>query len=156
MINYIILKNFQRHEKLKIDFCNGINIIHGESDKGKSSIRRAIEWICFNQSIDGIRKTGTKQTSVILGLKNDIEIERVRSTSINRYILRINDEEKVFDSIGKSIPEEIQEVLNIYPVEFDDEKIYLNSQNQLGLPFLMDKSPSVRMKLFNKLSGNDV
>lgn len=155
-IKKLSLINFQKHANLQIDFCQGVNILYGSSDAGKSCIRRAIEWLVQNESIDGIRKTGTKKTSVTIILDNDVEIERVRSQSINRYVIREDGEEKVFDSIGKSIPEDVKELLTIYPIEVDGEEIYLNSQPQIALPFLFDKSPSFRMKLFNKLTGNDV
>ena len=155
-IKKLKLNNFQKHSSLEIDFENGVNVLFGSSDAGKSCIRRAIEWIVQNENIDGIRKTGTKKTSVTILLDNGNEIERVRSQSINRYILREGKDEKVFDSIGKTIPEEVEEALNISPIEVDGEKIYLNSQPQIALPFLFDKSPSFRMKLFNKLTGNDV
>ncbi len=149
-IKKLQLINFQKHSDLKIDFKNGVNVLYGSSDAGKSCIRRAIEWITQNESIDGIRKTGTKQTSVSIILDNDIEIERIRSQSINRYIIRQGDDEKVYDAVGKSIPDEVKEVLSIYPIDIDGEEIYLNSYPQIGLPFLFDKSPSFRMKLFNK------
>lgn len=155
-IKSLKLINFQRHKELQINFVNGVNILYGQSDAGKSCIRRAIEWISQNENIDGIRKTGTKKTSVSITLDNDIEIERIRSQSINRYIIRKNDDEKVFDAVGRTIPDEVKEVLTIYPIEIDGEEIYLNSQPQIGLPFLFDKSSSFRMKLFNKLTGNDI
>lgn len=156
LIKSLKLINFQKHSDLQIDFCNGVNILYGSSDAGKSCIRRALEWICQNENFDGIRKTGTKKTIVTLTLDNNIEIERVKSTSINRYIIRENEKEQIFDAIGKSIPDEVKEKLTIYPIEVDGEEIYLNSQPQIALPFLFDKSPSFRMKLFNKLTGNDV
>ena len=155
-IRSLKLINFQKHSDLQIDFCDGVNVLYGSSDAGKSCIRRALEWICQNESFDGVRKTGTKKTIVTLTLDNNIEIERVRSQSINRYIIREGKEEQVFDAIGKSIPDEVKEKLTIYPIEVDGEQIYLNSQPQIALPFLFDKSPSFRMKLFNKLTGNDV
>ncbi len=155
-IKSLKLLNFQKHSDLQINFINGVNVLYGKSDAGKSCIRRAIEWITQNENIDGIRKTNSKQTSVTIVLDNDIEIERVRSQSINRYIIRHGKDEQVFDAIGKSIPDEVKEVLTIYPIEVDGEEIYLNSHPQLSLPFLFDKSPSFRMKLFNRLTGNDV
>jgi DNA repair ATPase RecN len=155
-IKSLKLINFQKHEDLQIDFVHGVNILYGQSDAGKSCIRRAIEWITQNENIDGIRKTGTKKTSVSIILDNNIEIERIRSQSINRYIIRKDSDEKTFDAVGRSIPDEVKEVLTIYPIGIDEEEIYLNSQPQIGLPFLFDKSPSFRMKLFNKLTGNDV
>lgn len=156
MLKKLTLQNFQKHADLEINFVNGVNVLYGQSDAGKSCIRRAIEWVVQNENIDGVRKTGTKKTTVTITLDNNIEVERVRSTSINRYIIRKGKEEQIFDSIGKSIPDEVKEVLTIYPIKIDNEEIYLNSQPQIGLPFLFDKSPAFRMKLFNKLTGNDV
>lgn len=155
-IQQIRLKNFQKHADLTIDFKSGINIIHGETEAGKSCIRRAIEWVTENKSIDGVRKVGTKETSVFLLFSTGIGIEKVRSASINRYIIHKEGKETKFDAVGKSIPEEVKNEIGIIPIDIDGEEIYLNATPQLGLPFLFDKSPSKRMKLFNKLTGNDL
>ena len=153
----ITLENFQYHDALIVNFIDGINVLTGASGRGKSCIRRAIEWCGFNFSIDGIRKEGTKQTSVKMEFTNGVIVERVRTASINRYILnKPNVKEQVFDSIGKSMPEEIKDAIGIEPIEIDGEKLWLNSQPQIALPFLFDKSPTWRMKLFNKLTGNDL
>lgn len=156
-IKSLELNNWQKHSDLKIDLTEGVNVIYGHSDSGKSCVRRAIEWVCQNSKIDGIRKSNTKLTSVRLTLHNDIVIERIRSASINRYVIHENKkEDRVFDSIGKTIPDEVKEILKIEPITIDDENIYLNSAPQLALPFLFDKSPTFRMKIFNKLTGNDI
>lgn len=156
-IQKIILKNFQCHSNLEIDFSKDVNLLTGASDKGKSSIRRAMEWLCFNKNINGLRKSGTKKTEVTIILNNGIVISRIRTASINRYELKKKEGNiSTFDSIGKSIPEEIQNIINIFPFEIDDEKFYLNSAEQLSLPFLFDKSPTFRAKLFNKLTGNEI
>jgi exonuclease SbcC len=155
-IRSIELINFQKHSSLKIDFTSGINVLVGESGVGKSCVRRAIEWCLFNTNIDGIRKEGTKQTSVKIILENEAIIERIRSTSVNRYILTQGNEEKTFDSIGKTIPEEVKDAIGLITIDVDGDELYLNSAHQIALPFLFDKSPSWRMKLFNKLTGNDL
>jgi uncharacterized protein (UPF0335 family) len=136
---------------------DGVNLLTGASDVGKSAVRRAIEWVLLNEVCDGLRKEGTKQTSVTIALDNEAIIERIRSTSINRYILRVPcKEEQVFDSIGKNIPEEVKDAIGIYSIEVDGEEIYLNSAKQIAMPFLFDKPASFRMKLFNKLTGTDL
>ncbi len=158
-IKKIVLLNWQKHSKLEIEFTNGVNIIHGDTNAGKSCIRRAIEWVIENKKFSEktIRKIGSKQTSVIITFSNLVEVERVKSSSINRYILRVPEkDELVFNAIGKTIPTEISEAIGIFPIEIDGEEHYLNSAPQLGLPFLFDKSPTQRMKLFNKLTGNDL
>jgi len=150
------LTDFQKHEHLLVEFTNGINVIVGSSDAGKSCIRRAIEWCLFNNTIDGVRREGSKKTSVKITLDNGNSVTRIRTASINRYVLVVNGEVKVFDSIGKTMPQEIRNVIGINPMEVDGEELWLNSAHQIALPFLFDKSPTWRMKLFNKLTGNDL
>lgn len=153
----IWLQNFQKHTDLKIDFCNAVNVIYGESGTGKSCIKHSIEFLTMHNTFKGQRKVGTKTTSVTGVFSNGCTVERIISASINRYILTDKDgETKEFNSVGKDAPDEIKEAIGIYPIKVDKEEIYLNSQSQIALPFLFDKSPSFRMKLFNQLTGNDV
>ena len=70
----IELVDFQIHKELKVDFTDGINVLIGASGKGKSCIRRAIEWCLFNKSIDGIRREGSKKTSVKITLANELSL----------------------------------------------------------------------------------
>jgi len=157
-IKLIHLINFQKHADLVLNFQPGVNILYGSSDSGKSCIRRSIDWVLFNAKIDGVRKSGTKNTVVSIVFDNDIEIIRERSVSVNRYSLRKNklSDIIVFDAIGKTIPQEIKDAIGIEPIIIEDEEFYINSAPQLALPFLFDKSPTWRMKLFNKLTGNDL
>lgn len=155
-IRKLEIENFQKHSRLELNFTQGVNVIYGHSDSGKSCVRRAIEWVCQNQKIDSVRKGNTKLTTVRITLHDGTIIERQRSASINRYILNKGEEDIVFDAIGKTIPDEIKDVLKLEPINIDGEDIYLNSGPQLALPFLFDRSPTFRMKLFNKLTGNDV
>jgi len=159
MIKSIQLKNWQAHENLKLDFSDNINVITGLSDSGKSCVRRALGWVIFNANISEVdyRREGTTETSVSLTLKNGIIVERIRSNTLNRYVLKKEGyEDKVFDSIGKEIPEEIKNVLNLFLIEIDKDSLNLNIANQLTLPFLLDKPASFRAKLFNKLTGNEI
>jgi len=158
-IKSITLINWQRHANLHLDFNDDLNIISGKSEAGKSCIRRAFAWILFNANISekSYRREGTDETSVKVCLDNDFEIERIRSNSINRYILRHKDfEDKVFDSFGKTIPEEIQQIINVSEIDADNDSVNLNVAEQLSLPFLLDKSATFRSKLFNKLTGNEI
>jgi len=156
MLKSIHLINFQAHKDTMVEFTNGINILTGPSQIGKSCIRRAIEWCLFNNSFDGIRREGSKTTSVKIELDNETVLERIRSASINRYVLTRNGQMEVFDSIGKTMPQEVKDAIGINPIEVDGEELWLNSSPQIALPFLFDKSPTWRMKLFNKLTGNDL
>lgn len=152
----IKIENFQNHAELEIKFVNGVNVVYGDSGTGKTNIKHAIEFLCQHTTFKGQRKVGTKKTSVTGEFDNGIIVERIISASINRYVLTKDGKESVFDSVGRSAPEEIQDAIGIFPIVVDGEEIFLNSASQVALPFLFDKSASFRMKLFNKLTGNDV
>lgn len=156
-IEELTLNNFQKHEHLVLHFNKGVNYIYGNSDAGKSCIRRALGFLIFGDpKSDDIRKEGTKQTSVKALFNTGVEVERVKSASINRYIVYKDGEKQVYDSIGASIPEEIKTVMSMALVDVEKETLNLNILEQIALPFLLDKSASFRMKLFNKLTGNDL
>jgi len=158
-IKKLSLKNFQKHSDLTLEFTSGVNYIYGSSDAGKSCIRRAIGFLFFGDPrTEVIRKEGTKQTSVLAIMDNEVEVERIKSSSINRYIVRKDGQELIYDSIGASIPKEVQQILQVSTINIDDkeELLNLNIEKQITLPFLSDKSPAFRNKLFNILTGNDV
>ncbi len=157
MIKTIELKNFQKHSNLKVDLVDGVNVVYGKSDAGKSCLVRAIDWVCYS-GIQGdvIRKEGSKETSVKITLDNGVGIERVKSTSKNRYILYRDNDKKEYNKIGREVPDDIKNVLGLSQLEVDNESINLNIANQISLPFLLDKPATFRMKLFNKITGSDI
>jgi len=156
-IKEIELTNFQKHSNFKANFTDGVNVIYGATDTGKSCIVRAIKWIFFGEPKgDVVRKEGTKKTSVKVTLENNIVVEKIKSNTVNAYILKVGDEEKRFDAVGKKIPEEIKKILKVRTIDIDNESIILNIADQIALPFLLDKSGISRMKFFNKLTGNNI
>jgi len=156
-ITHISLKNFQKHETLELDLSSGFNVIHGASDAGKSTIIRAIKWVLVNEPKgDSVIKEGTKNTSVKLTLDNGVEVERVKNAKKNAYILHADGKSTTYEAINKTIPEDVQRVLQIRPFETEEENILLNIAGQMESPFLMEKSGIQRMKIFNKLTGADI
>ena len=157
MIIKLEIKNFQKHANLTLDFTQGVNVIYGQTDAGKSCIRRALSWIFFNVPRgDVIRKAGTKKTSATVTFDDGIKVERIKSNSANAYIIHVKGEKKRFDAIGKNIPEEVLKVLKMTPIVVDNDKLVLNIADQITLPFLLDKPATFRSKLFNKLTGSDI
>lgn len=161
IINKLLIQCFQKHTKLELNFCDSINVITGLTDSGKSAIFRSLEWVfnLSNISPDDFRQEGSKETSVKIWLDNSFQIERIRSNSINRYILsKEGCEDKIFDSFGKTIPEEIANVIDVSTLDIDNDHVNLNFANQDQLNFLLDStySDTFKSKLFNKLTGNEL
>ncbi|HAA42512.1 MAG TPA: chromosome segregation protein SMC, partial [Ruminiclostridium sp.] len=79
-IEEIIIENFQSHKNTKITFKDGLNVIIGASDHGKSAIIRAIKWVLYNEprGSDYIRQ-GANYARVTLKMSNGYTIIRERS-----------------------------------------------------------------------------
>ncbi|MHA2012741.1 MAG: AAA family ATPase [Candidatus Helarchaeota archaeon] len=160
-IKSVHLKNWQKHSDLFVTFDDNLNIITGVTDSGKTALYRALEWVFnfSNISENDYRKEGTKETSVKIELDNGFFVERIRSNSINRYVLYGKDvENQLFDSFGKQTPEEIATVLGINTVDIENEHLNLNFANQDEINFLLDSnySDTFKAQLFNKLTGNEI
>lgn len=157
----IKLINWQKHDELELDLTPDLNIITGVTDTGKTCIFRALEWIYgfSNISEKDYRREGSDETSVQIFFDNGFIVERIRSNSLNRYIIKKEGcENQQFDAIGKDVPEEVKQILEIEEVEIDGQKISLNFAEQENLNFILDDSvkPSFRAKLFNKFTGHEI
>jgi DNA repair protein SbcC/Rad50 len=137
MISELSIKNFQSHVETNLKFHPGVNVIIGPSDSGKTSILRAIDWVVKNTLGDGVRRTETKETSVVLD-----KVTRKKTDSSNQYEM----DEIVFKATKAETPEEVLKELNLGPINF---------QRQLDSPFLLSSSPGEVARFFNKMANID-
>ena len=142
MLKNLTIQNFQSHRETKLDFVDGINVIYGLSQSGKSAILRALNWIVFN------RPSGFKfhshfatpeeptQVSVLLDDKEIISIKGFKDT-----VYKINGE--CFRSFGTSLPIPVVKTFDLSQINF---------ANQLDPPFLVTNTPGEIGKIFNQLT----
>lgn len=117
MIEKLILEDFQKHKKFELTLDPNISVISGSSDRGKSSIFRAIRWVCLNRPTgDSFIRKGSKDCSV--SLKADGKwVTRERGKGANLY----NIGEKSFSAFGQDVPEEIANFLNVDEGNFQSQ-----------------------------------
>lgn len=155
-IKRVLVENFQSHEKSEFEFVNGLNVIVGPSDQGKSAVIRAIKWVLFNEPRGSeFIRNGASLARVEAEFSNGFKIVRERSSSKNRYTL-INPDGKtnVFEGFGNDVPEEIKSVHGIYKVLIDsDSSVCLNIGEQLEAPFLIAETGSTKAKAIGRLTG---
>ena len=147
MINKVILNNFQSHSKSELEFVQGVNVIIGKSDSGKSAIMRAIRWIIKNRPLGNSFITkGTNESRVELETDQHV-IERFRNKKNNHYTL-VEKEDiegeyfQIYKAASGGVPEPVEEVLN-----FGD----INLQGQIDQPFLLFNSPGEVASYFNSI-----
>jgi DNA repair ATPase RecN len=157
MINKLSIRNFQSHKDTEVEFCDGINTILGESNRGKTAMLRALYWVFFNRP-DGFafashwirdpdnNKSLMKPVSVKIELDSKKIIERKRTDAFNGYIMDEN-EEQPFKALRTNVPEEIQDALNINEG---------NIQKQMDAPFLLSDTAGGVARFFNKTINLDI
>lgn len=142
MIHSLSISNLQSHKQTDLTLSEGLNIICGTSDSGKSAILRALYWLVWNRpSGDSLRSYWGGKTAVRAVFDNG-SIERSKD-KIEEYI--VNDEIKLH-AFGLSVPDEVSKVLNLSEI---------NVSKQMDSPFLLSSSPGEVASFFNKVAGLD-
>lgn len=145
MIRSIHISNFQGHEASTLELSSGVNVVLGETDSGKTSILRALNWVATNRPRgDAFVKFGAKSCSVSV-VTDKGEVKRVKRPGFNGYALvTASGGKQEFKEIGTSVPIEAKSVLNI------DE---INVQSQLSSHFLVGLPPGQVSKALSDSLG---
>jgi len=155
MIKSLKAQNFQSWESLNIEFCEGINVIIGNSNQGKTAIIRQLDWLINNRpSGDGFRSKWTLNrerkrgesisTIVEIELSEGIFIGREKSKSDNLYYIIENKKKEEFRAFGKSnVPKPISDILRLQDI---------NLQQQMDSPFLLSMRSSDAGRYLNEIA----
>lgn len=161
----IKIKYFQTHEDTNLEFANGITVLVGKTDSGKTAIIRAIKLITKNKprgngfisAFFPADKKNKPTSKVTLTLEDDTEITRTKSENKNEYTIKKNELEESFNNFGVNIPPEVEQEIGLTAVQIDqDTALDVNIAEQLSQPFLLFESPSVKTKLIDKIARIDV
>lgn len=116
MITQIILYDFQKHAKLKIDF-DQITTLVGETNRGKSTVLRALRWLCLNQpNGNEILRQDSESVRVLLSCDGK-RIKRTKGKLGNHYYL----ENESYSAFSNGVPPTIQELLNVSELNFSKQ-----------------------------------
>ncbi|KEO81052.1 AAA family ATPase [Tumebacillus flagellatus] len=155
-IRNLRIENFQSHELTEMAFDDGLNVIVGASDQGKSAVIRALRWLLFNEprGSDFIR-VGASQCRVTIELADGSRVTRERTPSKNRYIVVQPDgEEQIYEGFGNSVPREVSDATGVAKVMLDeDTETVLHLGTQLEPPFLLSEPGSIKAKAIGRLNG---
>lgn len=117
MLTRLTIRNYQKHRDLVVNLAPVVAIT-GPTDAGKSSVIRALQWLCQNRP-DGqaFIHRGSKETTVELQVDGH-SIVRTRGNDTNTYAL----DGKPFEAFGRgNVPPEIAQLLNINDVNFQTQ-----------------------------------
>ncbi|MEY8751181.1 AAA family ATPase [Alkalicoccobacillus gibsonii] len=150
------LENFQSHLDSQFTFADGLNVLIGQSDSGKTAVIRGIRWALFNQprGTDFIR-AGSDFVRVTIQFESGDRLIRERTASKNRYMIKKNgQEQQVFESFGQHVPQEVLDLHGMRPLRIDrDHELTIHLAQQLDGPFLLEQPGSMRAKTIGRISG---
>ncbi len=139
MIESLHIRNFQTHLEFHLEFDKQITSLTGKTNAGKSSIIRALRWICLNQpdGDDFIHWDADECEGKLI--VDGHEIIRKRGKGVNTYSV----DGKVLEAFGRGVvPDEIAAILNVS----DD-----NFSMQLDQPYWLLDSPGQVSKNLNSI-----
>ena len=134
--------NFQSIKEIDLDI-SGFVVIIGKSNSGKSSIRRAINSLFFNDWDKAFIRNGTKKTELLI----EHESISIKLTKPNNSY-EVNGD--IFPKVGIKVPDEISN-LGIKLFETEAESVNLIAPSQLDPLFMIAYSDQINTRILNKI-----
>lgn len=120
MIKKIQLKNFESHEDSSVEFTDGLNLLIGQSNQGKSSIIRGLALVVANQFDKEQVRTGCDFCEITVETDKGY-VKAQRGDSVNKWeTCKIGEEPKQYKNIGSEVPPETMEILGMGEVMHGD------------------------------------
>lgn len=126
MIERLRARHFQAHESLDVTF-DLVTTLTGATDVGKSSVLRAVRWVCMNQPAGTDFITHDHDCCSV---RLDVDGHAVVRKQGKDNVYKLDD--VIYKAFGRSVPDPITEVLNVGEVNF---------QQQLDAPFWLSLPP---------------
>ena len=113
MILKVRMQNFESHEDTEIEFTEGMNLIVGQSNSGKSSILRALRMVVDNEWNKDMVRNGYEYCRVrVTTDKGWVEAER--GEKVNRWKCQENEGElQEYKKVGTNVPELATKILGM-------------------------------------------
>lgn len=142
MIDSLTLKDFQKHDKIQVDF-DQVTTIVGPSDAGKTAILRALCWVIDNRpSGKSLMREGTSDVRARVEVDGHT-ITRVTTKSQNLYLL----DQAELKAFGRNPPTDVTDILKVSPASI---------QRQMDGVFLLNMSGGDAARYLNEVSGISV
>lgn len=151
-IKNLILKNFQQWKSGTITFSEGLNVIIGNTESGKSTLFRAINSILTGKMPEDYIRKGTKGCEVKILFSDETVFRRLRNKKDN--IIDANG--TIFERVGKEIPFEYFKQLGKTSIEFGNKQLSLCSYSQFEPHFFITLSDYDKSKLIGTICGIDI
>lgn len=148
MIRRIVLSNFMAHAKTELQLADGLTVLVGPNNIGKSTVALALKILARNTNSNFVMQHERKECSISVETSEGHSIQWIKRKSPS-YV--INGQPK--DRLGRGgTPPELEETLRLAPVEFEDKDFEPHFGDQKSPIFLINRPPSQIAQFFSTTS----
>ena len=135
------------HEHTVIEPSEGLTVLVGPNNCGKSAVVTALQILCHNDNSTYVTRHGQKECSVRVETDDGHVIEWARKNS-PRYTI----DGQLFDRLRNALPEELFQTLGMPKVTSGDQEFDVHFGEQKSPVFLIDKSSGHAARFFSSSS----
>ncbi|MEZ6095106.1 MAG: AAA family ATPase [Pirellulaceae bacterium] len=142
MIRRIELHNFMSHCHTTIDLSEGLTVLVGPNNCGKSAVVTALKILATNDNSTFVKRHGEKHCRVVLHISDEIGVEHVIEWGRKSSPYYVIDDER-FDRLKTAgIPQKLIAMLRMPMVEGEGATFDLHFGEQKSPVFLIDRPAS--------------
>ena len=154
VIKRIELINFMSHERTVIEPADGLTVLVGPNNCGKSAFVSALQILCHNAKSNYVMRHGEKKCEIIVETDDGHRVEWQRAKNGSpKYII----DGETHDRLKQGIPDQLHEILGLakvacekdqFDVHFGEQKspvFLLNDPGKAAAQFFASSSDAIRL-----------
>lgn len=146
LIRRIRLVNFMSHDDTVLELADGLTVLVGPNNCGKSAIVGALQILCHNTASNHVIRHNERECSVTVETSDGHTVEWRRTKTSAKYIV----DGTTFDRLGRgAVPEQVHQALRLPKVKTKGGQDFdIHFGEQKSPVFLLDKPPSHAAQFF--------
>lgn len=118
MLRRIVLENFMSHGRTEIELAEGLTVLTGPNNCGKSAVVAALQVLATNGRTTHVMRHGCKSCSITVETDDGHTIQWQRTKTSAKYII---DGEPIH-RVGQAVPERLHDILRLDCVQAEAGK----------------------------------
>ena len=148
MIKRIELINFMSHPRTVIEPADGLTVLTGENNTGKSAVIAALQILARNTAGDFMMRHGERECRIIVETHEGDIVQWQRKNKTVSYMLNGRE----IHRLRNTVPEDLHDLLKMPLVDVEGGAFDVHFGEQKKPIFLLDDSPARRATFFASAS----